>query len=101
MLATRPSSPALIPWDVARDARLTVTARLVYGVLRSIAGPAGECHPSNAQVAEMIAKDGITARRCIADLADAGYLCISKVDWTEENPTWRVITFNVPERKCP
>jgi hypothetical protein len=93
MTAAQLADSACVPWAVARDARLHATSRLVYGVLRSLAGDANECHPTNGQVAELVSKDPATIKRSIAELAEAGLIRAERAAWSIENPTFRLISF--------
>jgi hypothetical protein len=97
MTTSQLADSACVPWAVARDARLHATSRLVYGVLRSLAGDANECYPTNGQVAQLVAKDPATIKRSIAELAEAGLIRAERAAWTTENPTFRLITFTAAE----
>lgn len=71
---TRPF--AMIPETVLIDGRLSLGARVLYGVMMLYAWQTGQCWPTQATIADRLGCSERQVRTFIKELADCGYVLV-------------------------
>lgn len=74
---------AVIPARVLMSPELSVTAKLVYGMISARLGETGYCWASNTSLGEALQRDERTVSRAVAELVDAGEVLIEIVGTDE------------------
>lgn len=76
---------AAMPYLVLRDKRLTIGARLAYGVLLSYAWQDGACFPGQETMAEDIGVSSRQLRDYLNELRENGYIRIKRQGLNKPN----------------